>query len=176
LAVATTTAQADTQAQQQAESEASKQAQLWQEQLASSDFSDVDTFLKASLSREQLDGIEQTIEQFDKAYAQNLGALQQIESELKAVEPPDLQALSSSMEQASNAYQQALSQHTQIQSVMNNLTKVKVRLADLYLENEKLDKAYQVFGTLSDVANGKTGSKVSLHRFVLGVLLDDVLI
>ncbi|WP_264876854.1 AAA family ATPase [Vibrio agarivorans] len=176
LAVATTTVQADAQAQQEAESEASKQAQLWQEQLASSDFSDVDAFLKASLSREQLDGIEQTIEQFDKAYAQNLGALQQIDSELKAVEPPDLQALSSSMEQASNAYQQALSQHTQIQSVMNNLTKVKARLADLYLENEKLDKAYQVFGTLSDVANGKTGSKVSLHRFVLGVLLDDVLI
>ncbi|MFD2018077.1 SbcC/MukB-like Walker B domain-containing protein [Vibrio olivae] len=31
-------------------------------------------------------------------------------------------------------------------------------------------------GTLSDVANGRTGTKVSLHRFVLGVLLDDVLI
>ena len=31
-------------------------------------------------------------------------------------------------------------------------------------------------GTLSDVANGQTGKKISLQRFVLSVLLDDVLI
>ena len=33
-----------------------------------------------------------------------------------------------------------------------------------------------MFGTLSDVANGATGNKISLQRFVLSVLLDDVLI
>ncbi|NGO89290.1 MAG: SMC family ATPase, partial [Halomonas sp.] len=30
--------------------------------------------------------------------------------------------------------------------------------------------------TLSEVANGRTGNRISLQRFVLGVLLDDVLI
>ncbi|MDG2681397.1 SMC family ATPase, partial [Vibrio parahaemolyticus] len=43
-------------------------------------------------------------------------------------------------------------------------------------KNRKLEEEYKVFGTLYDVASGKTGSRISLHRFVLGVLLDDVLI
>jgi len=33
-----------------------------------------------------------------------------------------------------------------------------------------------VYGTLSDIASGKTANNVSLQRFVLSVLLDDVLI
>jgi len=41
---------------------------------------------------------------------------------------------------------------------------------------EKLEAEYAVVGTLDDVANGRTGNKISLQRFVLGVLLDDVLI
>ncbi len=55
------------------------------------------------------------------------------------------------------------------------LLRVAKQLADLYQKNRSLEAGYQVVGTLSDIANGKTGAKVSLHRFVLGVLLDDVL-
>jgi len=39
----------------------------------------------------------------------------------------------------------------------------------------KLEEAYAIYGTLSDIANGRTGNNISLQRFVLGVLLDDVL-
>jgi len=39
-----------------------------------------------------------------------------------------------------------------------------------------LEDEYKIYGTLSDVANGQTGNKISLQRFVLSVLLDDVLI
>ena len=47
-----------------------------------------------------------------------------------------------------------------------------------YMEQLKLtlEAEYGVYGTLSDVANGQTGNKISLQRFVLSVLLDDVLI
>lgn len=41
---------------------------------------------------------------------------------------------------------------------------------------QELEDRYSVIGTLSDVANGQTGNKISLQRFVLSVLLDDVLI
>ncbi|MFN2410340.1 MAG: SbcC/MukB-like Walker B domain-containing protein, partial [Halomonas sp.] len=60
------------------------------------------------------------------------------------------------------------------------------RVAQLDATREKLDAAhaaqasleaeYRVWGTLSEVANGRTGHRISLQRFVLGVLLDDVLI
>lgn len=176
LTIATTTLSAETKAKQEAESAANKLNQQWRQELENSDFENEDTFLHANLSRDLVEQIEQHIESFDKTYAKTAGALQQIDSELKDVAQPELSLMTQEREQANQVYQQALAEHTQIQSVVANLSKVKVRLAELYLENEKLDKAYQVFGTLSDVANGKTGSKISLHRFVLGVLLDDVLI
>ena len=72
--------------------------------------------------------------------------------------------------------QSALDQWSTLRSKMDALTSVKEKIAILHIKNEALEQEYQVFGTLSDIANGKTGAKVSLHRFVLGVLLDDVLI
>ena len=43
-------------------------------------------------------------------------------------------------------------------------------------KNKELEAQYRIYGTLSDVANGQTGNRISLQRFVLSVLLDDVLI
>ena len=50
------------------------------------------------------------------------------------------------------------------------------QVVKLETSHNALLEQYSVIGTLSEVANGKTGMRVSLHRFVLGVLLDDVLI
>lgn len=43
-------------------------------------------------------------------------------------------------------------------------------------DQHKLEQQYAVVGTLSDVANGNNAHNLSLQRFVLSVLLDDVLI
>jgi len=43
-------------------------------------------------------------------------------------------------------------------------------------QQKETEEQYKIIGTLADVASGKTGNKISLQRFVLGVLLDDVLI
>ena len=50
------------------------------------------------------------------------------------------------------------------------------KLDQAHQSNHALESEYKVYGTLSDVANGQTGDKISLQRFVLSVLLDDVLI
>lgn len=41
---------------------------------------------------------------------------------------------------------------------------------------DKLNKDYSIYGTLSDVSNGQNAIKISLQRFVLSVLLDEVLV
>jgi exonuclease SbcC len=56
------------------------------------------------------------------------------------------------------------------------LENAEQRINTLQKESKALEARYAVVGTLSDVANGQTGNKVSLQRFVLSVLLDDVLI
>lgn len=148
----------------------------WQQALNQSEFDSDHAFQQAVLSEEQVGQIQADLTAFDQLLAKNAGALQQLSLELTELQQPDLERLATELESLRQSYQQALTEHTQVQGVATNLNKVKLRLAELYQQNDKLDKAYQVYGTLSDVANGKTGSKVSLHRFVLGVLLDDVLI
>jgi exonuclease SbcC len=80
-----------------------------------------------------------------------------------------------------------LSQHTQLfeekdkswrelDARWSNLRSVNDKLVSADTQNEALNKQYSVIGTLSEVANGTTGNKISLQRFVLSVLLDDVLI
>ncbi|HID45040.1 MAG TPA: SMC family ATPase, partial [Chromatiaceae bacterium] len=56
------------------------------------------------------------------------------------------------------------------------LEAVEKKLAGIAAQQENLHKDYALIGRLAEVANGKNTSKLSLHRFVLGVLLDDVLI
>jgi exonuclease SbcC len=58
----------------------------------------------------------------------------------------------------------------------NQLKDIQVKLERAHKKNESLEAEYKITGTLSDVANGQTGNKISLQRFVLSVLLDDVLI
>ncbi|GAL32201.1 exonuclease SbcC [Vibrio maritimus] len=89
---------------------------------------------------------------------------------------PAIEQVTENKQQADATYQVVLKQYQKYQSQQSSLLQVRKRIETLRAQNEELDKQYQVVGTLSDVANGRTGNKISLHRFVLGVLLDDVLI
>jgi exonuclease SbcC len=59
---------------------------------------------------------------------------------------------------------------------LGQLQRAEQELQRIEQQCETLEKYYALIGTLSDVANGQTGDKISLQRFVLSVLLDDVLI
>ncbi|MDW2111083.1 SMC family ATPase, partial [Vibrio sp. 2089] len=95
---------------------------------------------------------------------------------LKAVDKPNLEALNGSLSTAQHSYLEIRNQLDSARSLFEGLEKVRNEISNLHDKNRKLEEEYKVFGTLYDVASGKTGSRISLHRFVLGVLLDDVLI
>jgi len=58
----------------------------------------------------------------------------------------------------------------------NLLQSVKSKLVTAHAKNADLEAQYAIYGTLSDVACVQRGNRISLQRFVLRVLLDDVLI
>ena len=156
-------------ANQQAESD-------WAIALNQSQFSDESDFLRAKLEPQEIELIEQTINQYAERTSNLNGALSTIEQDLMGAVLPDIAQLEQLSQQADVEYQACLDVKSQLQSVMDNLNNVADKVSKLHLQNVALEKEYQVIGTLSDIANGRTGAKVSLHRFVLGVLLDDVLI
>ncbi|EGU37721.1 DNA repair exonuclease [Vibrio ichthyoenteri ATCC 700023] len=149
---------------------------VWRNALMQSPFDDEKGYLMAKLEPQQVEAFEQTLNQYAERASSLEGALSTLEQDLAGSDLPNIELLEQQTEQANGVYQSRLDAKSQLQSILANLDKVASRLTELYQQNAALEKEYQVFGTLSDIANGRTGSKVSLHRFVLGVLLDDVLI
>ncbi|MCF7362033.1 SMC family ATPase [Vibrio sp. A1-b2] len=148
----------------------------WLEALSASSFENQDAYLSAKLVEAAIAELESSIRQYEDKGASLKTQLESINGELKDKQQPELEPLEQALTAKQQQVEQALQSYTQLRSRMDSLNQVQQKLSALYAKNEELEKAYQVFGTLSDIANGRTGAKVSLHRFVLGVLLDDVLI
>ena len=69
-----------------------------------------------------------------------------------------------------------MDQWQKLSARVQQLAQTQYQLTELNTQAKQLESQYAVVGTLSDIANGQTGNKISLQRFVLSVLLDDVLL
>ncbi|MCL9773955.1 SbcC/MukB-like Walker B domain-containing protein [Vibrio methylphosphonaticus] len=148
----------------------------WQVSLKDSEFEREQSFLDALLVESVVETLENDIRTYERRSTQLSERFKILSDELHGHPRPTIEAFTDAVKQAEAGYHQALQQVQNTQSVLDNILKVKRILVALHAQNDALEQEYKVVGTLSDVANGRTGSKVSLHRFVLGVLLDDVLI
>ena len=148
----------------------------WLEALSASSFENQYAYLNAKMTEAAIAELESSIRQYEDKGASLKTQLESINGELKDKQQPELEPLEQALTAKLQQVEQALQSYTRLRSRMDSLNQVQHKLSALYAKNEELEKAYQVFGTLSDIATGKTGARVSLHRFVLGVLLDDVLI
>jgi exonuclease SbcC len=149
---------------------------IWKVALGNSVFESEQVFLNAKLSSERAEQIAQQIEHYQHEGIRLSEQLNLLTAQLSEQSMPAIEQVTENKQQADATYQTVLKQYQAYQSQQNSLQQVHKRIETLRAQNEELDKQYQVVGTLSDVANGRTGNKISLHRFVLGVLLDDVLI
>ncbi|MDW6094303.1 SMC family ATPase [Vibrio rhizosphaerae] len=161
---------------QQAQTRLTAAEAEWRQALAASHFRDEQHYLASQRSEQEIQQWQQALDEFKQTQTRLEQTLADLTTALKDVQRPDLEALNATQTQAQQAYTNARQQLDTIYSTFERLEKVRTDIARLHTQNARLEKEYQVYGTLYDVASGKTGSRISLHRFVLGVLLDDVLI
>jgi exonuclease SbcC len=89
---------------------------------------------------------------------------------------PDVEVIEAKLAETTGVSTLADDAWRQLDARNNQLKEIQKKLDQAHKKNEALEAEYKVIGTLSEVANGQTGNKISLQRFVLSVLLDDVLI
>ncbi|MBE9175558.1 SMC family ATPase [Synechocystis salina LEGE 06155] len=159
--------------QEQSQTEAE---QAWQLALEASPFSDLQTFQAAQLSDFEQKAIAEAIKTYEQERHQLTGAVQQLQTQLTDKMPPDLPALEQQLNQADAELTEKSTLYHGLVSRYQSLENIQQKLQTAQKELAKLDADYAIYGTLSEVANGQRGSKISLQRFVLGVLLEDVLI
>lgn len=145
-------------------------------QLAQSNFDTEMQIQQYSLSAAQLQEYKQGIEVYNEKVQQNGILIKQLKDKLKLVESPDMAALEQALHESIEVYQKAEQEWQILSGNLSQLESTVRSIANIDQESKALEQEYSVIGTLSDVANGQTGDKISLQRFVLSVLLDDVLL
>ncbi|WP_104047381.1 AAA family ATPase [Vibrio jasicida] len=148
----------------------------WNQALQASAFEDEAQFIACKVDEAEMQIWQQEIDAFKQTQIKLEQTLADLSSELRDLALPDLEGLNVKLNSIQQSYVEARNQLDSTRSLFERLEKVRNDIATLHDKNTKLEDEYKVFGTLYDVASGKTGSRISLHRFVLGVLLDDVLI
>ncbi|WP_394126033.1 AAA family ATPase [Vibrio hepatarius] len=150
--------------------------QVWHSALQATAIASEQQFLASRSTSSELEAWQNEITQYNRTSVQLEQTISDLEQVLAGMQQPNLEQEQLSVQQREVEYQQARTVLDTAQSTLHRLEKVAQDIAQLHEKNRKLEAEYKVYGTLYDVASGKTGSRVSLHRFVLGVLLDDVLI
>lgn len=148
----------------------------WQKALSESVFEDLNHFKNSLLTDENQAQLSDDIEQYKTKLDTLTGANSLLALELKDTNKPNLDNIENALLQAKTDFKVKDERWRQLEERNNQLISVKKKLIEAHKKNEELDKQYKTVGTLYEVSNGLTGDKVSLQRFVLSVLLDDVLI
>lgn len=94
---------------------------------------------------------------------------------IEKLEKPDLAAAEDAASAAQAAWQQALRESSAAETVLHSWQKRQKALDALREQSGELTQAYARITGLSELASGKTGSRVSFQTYVLHSLLDDVM-
>ncbi|MEZ9197312.1 AAA family ATPase [Shewanella sp. 10N.286.54.B9] len=146
------------------------------EQLISSGFSEQQALMQAMLPEAQLQQLAAEINQYQQDCVANQANLAQLHEKLQQQSKPELEDIAAQMNRLQTEQQQAEQEWQVLQGRVTQLKQTQELLNDADSQAKQLEDEYAIVGTLADVANGQTGNKVSLQRFVLSVLLDDVLL
>ncbi|MBM7071639.1 SMC family ATPase [Shewanella sp. 202IG2-18] len=144
--------------------------------LISVGFTDEKALLSANLDKPVLQSLEAEAQQYQQQCSVNQSKLDELKVLLAEKHAPDIEALEQQQLLQQQSYQKAEQAWQELQTQVTQLQQVKQQLVELDKATKTLEDEYAVIGTLSDVANGQTGNRISLNRFVLSVLLDDVLL
>jgi exonuclease SbcC len=139
-------------------------------------FEDLNSFVLALTNIPAIAALDATVTAHRQSLTAIKAQIELLETELKEKTQPEMAVIEEEVKIA----KAELDAKTTILNDLKNRSEVLVNLLNNLeqqrIENATLDAEYAIYGTLSDVASGRTGGRVNLQRFVLSVLLDDVLI
>ncbi len=148
----------------------------WRQALADSSFADEQAFQQARLTEPQQQALRDQVSSYHDQVNTLQGRLQQQQELLADKKRPDLAQLDQDYSAEKQQYADAEQGWRKLASRQEALQSVNEKLQKEYQTYAELQQQYAIYGTLSDVASGRHHHKISLQRFVLSVLLDDVLL
>lgn len=159
-----------------AETVAQQAGEQWRAALDATPFAELEAFSQALMPEEEASQLRKSVDDYEQTVQRIAGAIGQQQSALAGQTRPDLPALEQQLAAATEKRKSADQAWRSLDKRQDELQRAWERLGENQRQCAALEQQYALVGTLSDVANGQTNDKVSLQRFVLSVLLDDVLV
>ncbi|MFZ1834224.1 MAG: SbcC/MukB-like Walker B domain-containing protein, partial [Pseudomonadales bacterium] len=150
--------------------------QRWQQALASSSYSSNEEFRAALITPQEQAGLEQQLREYQDTLLLARRALEEKQAAIAGLVRPELTQTAEFERDKRATLTQAIDQLGMLGERHKTQSAVLKTLETLAREQAAREAEYAVTGKLSQVANGSNAYRLSLQRFVLAALLDDVLI
>lgn len=154
----------------------SAQSQEFARRLEEVGFQSPEDYRSAKLSRERCERLEKQIQDYrsrlEAAKARTKRALE----EASGLEAKDLKELELKAAAAESELEQAVREEERWKKDLELLERSLAELEERLAARSEAERRFRVVGRLAEVAGGQNDLKMTLQRFVLGSLLDDVLL
>ncbi len=121
------------------------------------------------------DALEREIGDYRASCKSRQEQLEGLEQELKGREGPNLEAAKAILREAQQKSGELAKKMGSLKQSAESARKSVQKLADLAKRGTNLEERYARTSRLAAMLSGKTGLKIPLHQFVLGIMLDDIL-
>ncbi len=148
----------------------------FESQLQSQLFASEAEYRAARRTGSQISQLEEEIGAFERAKEAGDDRLRRAESAAAGLAPPDLPSMEIAAGEARSAVDAAMRKETSLKDRRQQIEGWLKHWDEIAEKLEAVEDEYQRFGRLSEVANGKNAAGITLQRFVLASLLDDVLV
>lgn len=132
-------------------------------------------FSKIVFSAAEEAALEQEINNYAATCRSKQEQLAQLEQELRDTEKPDISSAKQLLTEAQQKHSETAQLVGSLQQRAESLQKSLKKLTELIKEGSTLEEQYSRTSRLAAMLAGKTGLKIPLHQFVLGIMLDDIL-
>lgn len=155
---------------------ADEEKQAFNARLEDAGFKTQAEYEAAKRTGEEIENLENQIKDFDERLRAARERLTRAVQAAMDLVDPDMEKLASDLEEAESIRDEALKREEQLKQRISQEEGWLKKLQDIEVDMKGMESRYAVLGHLSDVVNGKNSYGLTFQRFVLGALLDDVLV
>ncbi|MHB8156105.1 MAG: AAA family ATPase [Desulfocucumaceae bacterium] len=156
--------------------QAEKEGQFFRARLEEAGFKYREEYEAAIKSGAEIESLERHIKNFDESRGAARERLERAASAAAGLSDPDIDSLAGDFKKTEESRDQLLRTETQLRVRIRHEEGWLEKISGLEKSHKEIEARYSVLGHLSEVANGKNRYGLTFQRFVLGALLDDVLV
>jgi len=148
----------------------------FQQRLTAAGFATRNDYQNAKRTPEETGRLEKEIKEFDRNLSAAKDRLVRAVQGAVGLSESDLEKLTAALTEAENEWEQVVKAGAQLEDQTAREAGWLKKLAEIEASLKELESRYADLGHLSEVANGRNRYGLTFQRFVLGALLDDVLV